>query len=188
MRRSDREIWVDVLAGNAKAWSELVNRYQALVYSIATRSGLSSAEAGDCFQHTWIALYQNRTSVKDPDQLSSWLSTTARREAYRLKKRAWAAESLDQAPEPIDDTELPDETLERLQLQSQFESALGSIDVRCRKLLYALFFSPKEESYREIAERLGISMNSLGPTRQRCLEKLKKELQRMGVLDVRKGE
>ena len=186
MRRNDREIWADVLDGKSKAWTELVNRYQSLVYSIALRSGLSSAEAGDCFQHTWIALYQNRESVKEPDQLSSWLSTTARREAFRLKKRSLATESLDQAPELIDDAELPDKTLERLQLQRQFEEALGEIDGRCRELLFALFFSPQEESYREIADRLGIAMNSLGPTRQRCLEKLKKILRKLGYLDVRR--
>lgn len=186
MRKSDREIWADVLAGKAKAWTELVNRYQSLVYSVATRSGLSSAEAGDCFQHTWIALYQNRESLKDPNQLSSWLSTTARREAYRIKKRAGTSESVAKAPEPIDSSELPDETLERLELQRQFEEALSEIDGRCRELLFALFFSPQEESYKEIADRLGIAMNSLGPTRQRCLEKLKKTLIQLGYLDVRR--
>ncbi len=186
MRKTDREIWADILAGKAKAWTELVNRYQSLVYSVAIRSGLSSAEAGDCFQHTWIALYQKRESLKDPNQLSSWLSTTARREAFRLKKRSRTSESLDQVSEPIDDSELPDETLERLQLQRQFEEALSEIDGRCRELLFALFFSPQEETYKEIADRLGIAMNSLGPTRRRCLEKLKKTLIELGFLDVRR--
>lgn len=186
MRKTDREIWAEILAGKAKAWTELVNRYQSLVYSVALRSGLSSAEAGDCFQHTWIALYQNRESLKDPNQLSSWLSTTARREAFRLNKRSRTSEPLDQISEPIDDSELPDETLERLQLQSQFEEALSEIDGRCRELLFALFFSPQEESYKEIADRLGIAMNSLGPTRQRCLEKLKKTLIKLGYWDVRR--
>ena len=80
------------------------------------------------------------------------------------------------------ETTLPDEELLRLERYGQLITALAHLDARCRTLLHAVFLSPEEMSYRDIAKELGIPVNSMGPTRKRCLNKLKKILTEMEYL------
>ncbi len=187
MPRSDAELWQLVLDGDSGAWRELIIRYQALVYAIPGRMGLSFADIADCFQNTWVALYQNRKRISNPERLSAWLTTTAKREALRLKYmtvREGDENGLEQVP---DHGLLPDEELQEIEKQAQLEIALEKIDLRCRQLLRQFFFAPEPQSYEEIAMALGIPANSLGPNRRRCLEKIKKILIEMGYLDVRES-
>ncbi|NMC42968.1 MAG: sigma-70 family RNA polymerase sigma factor [candidate division Zixibacteria bacterium] len=186
--RTDIELWQDILAGDNAAWNDLVRRYQALVYAVVTRAGLSMADTADCFQQTWVLLFRHRHRLHDPSRLSAWLVTTAKREALRLRRRA-DRESGDPvkldsiAPDP-----LPDEALEQLERQAQLEIALKELDPRCRQVVEALFFAPEERSYEEIARDFGLSANSLGPVRRRCLERLKQILADRDFIDVRKKD
>jgi len=186
--RTDSNLWQDILVGDNAAWSELVRRYQALVYAVATRAGLSMADAADCFQQTWVLLFRHRHRLHDPSRLSAWLVTTAKREALRLRRRA-DKEAGD--PADMDMTShdpLPDEVLEQLERQAQLEIALKELDPRCRKVLEAFFFAPEEKSYEEIAGSFGLSTNSLGPVRRRCLERLKQILATHDFTAVRKKD
>lgn len=179
--RTDREIWADVLAGSSPAWTELVRRYEKLVYTVASRAGLAYADVGDCFQTTWLQLYQNRARIQEPDRLSAWLVTTAKREALKLRRKAQRFGSIEDSPDPIDQRELPDKEIERIQQQHQLELALAEIDQRCRELLHALFFAEEKRTYEQIAGSLGVSANTLGPARKRCLERLRKQLEKLGL-------
>jgi len=170
---SDSDLWQCIVEGQADAWEELVRRYQPLVYTVATRAGLSVADAADCFQQTWVALYTNRKRITDPSRLSAWLVTTAKRETIRLLKRNSRHSDLDDGPELADQSLLPDEEMVTLEIQGRLESGLKRLDIRCRKLLTALFFEPEERSYDEISADLGIAPNSVGPIRGRCLKRLK---------------
>ena len=183
--RTDQEIWTDVLSGSSAAWTELVRRYEKLVYTVASRAGLSYADVGDCFQTTWLQLFQARKRIQEPDRLSAWLVTTAKREALKLRRKAQRFSPIDDSPDPIDSGELPDEEIERVQLQHQLERALEAIDQRCRELLRALFFAEEKRTYEDIAKSLGVSSNTLGPARKRCLERLKKILGELGVETAR---
>lgn len=188
MIHGDAQLWSEILEGKDQAWRTLIVRYASLVNTVVVRSGLSSQEAADVFQTVWAILYERRKSIKEPSRISAWLVTTAKRESIRAKVRR----TPDADPESVkalemeDSNALPDETLERVEQQSHLETALFAIDPRCRKLLERLFFAEEEVSYEQIGEQLGIAFNSLGPTRQRCLEKLKKVLMESGYLDVRK--
>lgn len=186
--RTDIELWQDILTGDNAAWNDLVRRYQALVYAVVTRAGLSMADTADCFQQTWVLLFRHRHRLHDPSRLSAWLVTTAKREAMRSRRRM-ARESGDPleldsiAPDP-----LPDEALEQLERQAQLEIALKELDPRCRQVVEALFFAPEEKSYEEVARGFGLSVNSLGPVRRRCLERLKQILADHEFIDVRKTD
>ncbi len=169
----DRDLWQCILEGDASAWKELVHRYHPLVYTVAVRAGLSVADAADCFQQTWVALYTHRKRISDPTRISAWLVTTAKREAIRLFKRSSVHSTLDEGPEIADPTLLADEEMDALETQGRLESGLKRLDVRCRKLLTALFFESEERSYEEIAADLGMAPNSVGPIRGRCLKRLK---------------
>lgn len=185
--RSDAELWGDVLRGNNAAWRQLVERHSRLVYSVCQYIGLSYADSADCFQQTWLLLFRNRRKIKDVSRLTSWLVTTSRREAIRLRRRRMNAS---------DDPELlqlaggrrPDEDFNLLELQHHLELALAGISDDCRHLLQAFFFADEESSYREVANRMGYSINTLGAKRRRCLEKLKEELVRNGYIDERNSD
>ncbi len=183
---SDSELWDSIKRGDSQAWAELIRRYRKLVYAVAARAGLSMMDAADCFQQTWVLLYRSRNTLRNPDRLSSWLVTTARREALRLRRESSHYTS-DVNDDYIDDRDLlPDEELERLERQAQLEAALNELSPRCQEIMEIFFFAPGEKSYEDIARSLGISANSLGPIRRRCLEQLKKILLKKGFPGVRK--
>lgn len=187
MGPTDAELWEAIVSGDNDAWSELVKRYQALVYAVATRLGLSQADAADCFQQTWVLLYKHRRKLLDPSRISAWLVTTARREALRLRKRTAEIPPEYSSNEPADPAPLPSDDLLALERQAQIEIAIAQLDERCRKLVQMFFFSPEETGYEEIAASLGIALNSLGPIRRRCLQRLRSILEENGFLEVRKG-
>lgn len=188
MQTTDSELWQRIMADDAEAWATLIRRYRALVYAVATRSGLSLADAADCFQQTWVALFQHRSRIKDPTRLSAWLVTTAKREALRLLRRTNHVSHDDAVPQPVDPRPLPDEELQRLENQAKLESGLKELDLRCRKLVAEFFFAPESRSYEEIARSLGLAPNSLGPIRKRCLARLRKILLKNGFPGVRDDE
>ncbi len=185
---TDKELWHKILSGDEESWAILVKRYQSLVYAVATRSGLSSADIADCFQQTWVSCYNHRAKLQDPSRISAWLVTTAKREAIRLSKldsrKSSEANKLDQ----IDTNPLPDEELTHLENQAQLEIAIDQLDSRCRNLIELLFFGPENLSYEQIALSLGITFNSLGPIRKRCLDRLKKILLKNGFEGIRKDD
>lgn len=171
---TDCELWDAVRDGDAEAWEVLVRRYESLVYTIATRAGLSMAEAGDCFQQTWLQLFLNRRKITSPDRISAWLTTTAKRESLRMRKRSSRHVELDESLPVADTRPLPDEEFDAMERRARLESALSRLDERCRSLLTALFLAPETRSYDQIAADLGVPKNSMGPVRSRCLDKLSK--------------
>jgi RNA polymerase sigma factor (sigma-70 family) len=186
MKRSDHDIWTDLIAGNKAAWKEIIDKYQPLVYAVATRAGLSMADCADCFQQTFVLLHQHRQKITDPSRISAWLVTTAKRESIRLSRQSRAVREQSTAIEQVDDSPLADVALEKLESQALLEIGLQQLDDRCRDLLRALFFSPEDCSYEQVAKTVGISFNSLGPIRGRCLQRLKKILEAQELLPVRK--
>jgi RNA polymerase sigma factor (sigma-70 family) len=188
MTKTDIELWRDILKGETGAWRMLVNRYQALVYAIPIRSGLSAPDSADCFQQTWMALYENRRNIKEPSRIAAWLVTTAKRESLRLIRQSCRDNPNADMVEKADTGLLPDEELIQLERQAQLEIAIKELDQRCRKLVTSFFYADEKISYDEIASMLGISVNSLGPARRRCLNRLKKILLEMGFDEARNSD
>jgi len=186
---SNYQLWQKILEGDEKSWEQLVRRYQALVYTVCCNAGLCEMDAADCFQHTWMTLYKNRHKMKNPEKISAWLVTTAKREALRLRRLADRTD--DSISEKIHSGQntkaefknpnpLQDEELEILERQALLEIALKQLDKRCREIMEIFFFAPEYYTYEEIAKKLGVASNSVGPLRRRCLEKLKKILVSIG--------
>lgn len=170
-------LWIQVLADDSGAWRRIVELLTPLVMAVARRNGLDQADAEDCVQYTWLSLYRQRQTIKEPAALPGWLIRVAARRSQRMIKSAAAEERRWRECRPIPPTPPPDLDLEELQRASQIRLAVENLDGRCRRLMRALFFDSDDISYRDIAERLGIPLNSLGPTRSRCLAKLKKILE-----------
>lgn len=167
--------------GNSDAWAQLVDRFQNLVYSVARRTGLGSDDAGDVFQATFLALYRNLDRIEQPETLPKWLSVTAAREALKLKRNASRfvddAAVLDRLDDVLADEEASAEALAiEAEDADYWRRALVELGGRCERLLTALYLD--EKSYDEITSSLEIPMGAIGPTRARCLEKLRKLYQR----------
>ena len=182
MESSDEALVLACRDGDPLAWEALVMRYQRLVYAIARNAGLDVEQAADVFQRVFAALVESLDKIEQPAQIGAWLATTARHEAWRLSRRERAAyrvhgESIDQADEIADAELLPEALVLRLEQQHHVRTALASLDERCRRLLQLLFYRSDSPAYSEIASVLGIREGSIGPTRARCLHKLRRRLE-----------
>ena len=173
-------VWQQVVDGDPKAWRLIVRQYAALVQTVAVRTGLSCEEAEDCAQQTWMALHRSRANIQDPAKLPGWLVRVSSRKASRMLRQKVRESTVISETENPKETTLPDEEFLQLERYGQLITALAHLDERCRRLLHAVFLSPEEMSYRDVAKELDIPVNSMGPTRKRCLNKLKKILTEMG--------
>ncbi len=170
-------------SGDAGAWRLLVQRYQRLVYAVALRAGLDEAGAADVFQTVFQRLVQHIDTLSQPDRLQAWIVTTAKREALRQRELARRTVSIhadedDDGESPAhqipDDAPLAEAVLADLQQLHLLRQAFDQLDERCRGLL-ALVFRDEDEHlpYAEVGRRLGMPTGSVGPTRVRCLDKLR---------------
>ncbi len=169
--------------GDPAAWEALVRRYQRLIYTISRRAGLSDDLAAEVFQRVFVTLIEHLDRIEQPDRIGAWLATTARRESWRQLRRERATITLadgetddDETEWPVDAAPLPDEIIERLERQHAVRLAVAGLDERCRTLLNLLFYRVEPPPYAEIATALGVSEGSIGPTRARCLQKLRRVL------------
>jgi RNA polymerase sigma factor (sigma-70 family) len=187
MERADTALIEACRAGDQTAWEELIRRYQRLIYSIPLRAGLDQDSAAEVFQLVFTKLYEKLDTLTQPERLSAWLVTTAKRECWAQQRRQQRSLGLTQ-PDPDDPSEpewpdpglLPDEVLERMERQHLVRQALAQLDERCRLLLQLLFFQPEPPPYAEIAAQLGTSEGSIGPTRARCFQKLRTQMIQLG--------
>jgi RNA polymerase sigma factor (sigma-70 family) len=168
--------------GDARAWEVLVERYHRLIYSIPRRAGLSDDLCGDVLQQVFIALLTNIERIGQPDRLAAWLVTSARRETWRVSRwqrtlEPWSGDDDDGAAVLPDSAPLPDESFLELEAQQGVRQGVEALDARCRQLLTSLYYRPAPPSYEELAAALDIPVNSIGPTRARCLDKLRRRLQ-----------
>lgn len=178
MYRDDSTLVEACLNGDPRAWQYLVERYGRLVYSIPRRYGLSDSDADDVHQSVFLQFHRNLSQLEDRSRVTAWLITTAHRESWRVGKRAGKYPQLD---ERIHDVSAPDEDeLLRWERQHLIREGLKRLGGKCEALLSELFLAKSEVSYEDVAERLGIPVGSIGPTRARCMKKLEEILLQMG--------
>jgi RNA polymerase sigma factor (sigma-70 family) len=145
---------------------------------------LDEHTAADVFQTVFARLMEQLPRVNDPQRLQAWIVTSAKREGLlllRTSRRMVSMTRVDESGAAPDDWELADETpiaeevLAALQQQHQVRLGLERLDARCRDLL-ALVFRDEDDTltYEEVARRLGLPVGSIGPTRSRCLDKLRR--------------
>lgn len=164
------------------AWSDLLARYADLIYGLLRRAGLDRDACGDGFQEVSILLWKGMPKLRSADSLLPWIATTTRRVSWRMRKRGGARTRREESvarPE-ADPAAAPGETLVALEEEQAVRRALAALGERCRRLLAALYFEEAGGGYDDVAKRLGIPRGSIGPTRQRCLEGLKRELEALG--------
>ena len=175
--------------GTQAAWDEIVRRYERLVWSIARSYRLNSADAGDAVQTTWLRLVEHLGKVRDPERLGAWLATTARRESLRIAthRRRQRDDGSDDDLALMPDTSVDvEESLLSSERDVTLLHAVRQLDDRCQKLLRVLSASPPPR-YDAVAEAFGMPIGSIGPTRGRCLNRLKDVLHTMGYVPEAMG-
>jgi len=167
-------------AGDKTAWERLVDQYSRLIWAMTRDFKLSESDAADVVQATWLRLLEHIGRIEYPDRIASWLATTARHECLRhlaASKRVMLVDDHDAAfgggaahqPEV-------DERLLAEELALAVREAVATLPTRSQRLLELLMADPPV-SYTEISDQLGLPIGSIGPTRGRCLERLRLMLQ-----------
>jgi RNA polymerase sigma factor (sigma-70 family) len=176
--------WDLILAcreGNKLAWEQLFTRYERLVYSIPLNYGLSRDDAADIAQTTFIIFMESLDGLSRDSRLSAWLCTVARRHTWRLLEQRRREQT--NPEEDLRETAvfIPDHgsqrQMERWEAVQWLEQGFTLLDDRCRKLLLALYFASEQPAYTDVAEALNMAVGSIGPTRARCLQRLKERLE-----------
>lgn len=168
--------------GDRAAWDALVDRFSGLVWGVARGHRLQGTDAADVFQTTWLRLVENLTRIRDPQRVGAWLATTARRESLRMI----AARNRETAQEPetldliADDSAPVDTELLRAEREDALWQCLETAPERCRTLLRVMLAEPPL-TYAEVASLLEMPIGSIGPTRRRCLEHLRRRLAEAGI-------
>jgi len=162
--------------GDQQAWDVLVERYSPLMWSICRHYRLSRADAEDVGQRIWLQLVNHLGVIREPAALPGWLTTTTRRECSRVVRASHGP----QAAGPLPDENIPDKqtrTAEQELLAAERQAALREA-FTClspsRQQLMAMLIEDPPVPYTEISARLGIPVSSIGPTRRRCLEQIRR--------------
>lgn len=175
--------------GDAGAWRALVERFSGLVWSVARGHGLSAADAEEVYQTTWLRFAEHVGRLKEPDRAGAWLATTARHECFRVARartRVDLTGDLDALPPQVDDrspetavVESEESAAELAVLRGVWES-FQALPARCLRLLRALLATPPP-SYADVAAAFEMPIGSIGPTRARCLARLRDLLTERGI-------
>jgi RNA polymerase sigma factor (sigma-70 family) len=179
---SDTRLVKECLAGNEEAWSRLIEKYKALVYSIPAAYGLPPQEAADVFQATWMELLARLPELREPRALPKWLMQVAHHQCYRRKQRegrlvSWDAE--EDVPEPQTPA-IAENIVREAQEGQMLREAMSALSPQCRRLIELLFFETPARPYAEVAAELGLAPGSIGFTRQKCMQRLRRHLAELG--------
>ncbi len=175
--KSDRSLIRACRKGQVEAWQGLLDKYERIVFAIPRRYGLSVDDAADVTQLTFTILVESIDKLPEDSKLGGWLTTVARRHTWRLLERN-RRQGVGKYVTLDEGTLTPaggdTDTLENWELNEWLDQELSKISEFCRNLLFALYLDPGQPSYAEVATRLGMAIGSVGPTRMRCLERLRR--------------
>ena len=170
-------------AGDRQAWERLVDAYGGLIWAIARNHRLGQGDAADVSQTTWLRLLEHIDRLTEPSRVGAWLATTARRECLRVQARSrrviLVAEQSELEPPRWEDPGLDAELL-RAERDAVLAAATARLPERCQALLRLLMLDPPP-SYEEISAALDLPIGSIGPTRGRCLRKLRELVETEGI-------
>jgi RNA polymerase sigma factor (sigma-70 family) len=168
------------------AWNELVRRYSSLIGAIARNHGLNAADTAEVSQITWMRLVENIGRIQQPDRVGAWIATTARRECLRIVRAArWTQPLPTRELADVRDPAAPESDEQPLvaERDAALRLAYDRLPPRCRMLLSLLTGDPAM-SYKKLADVLDMRIGSIGPTRGRCLDHLRRLAAEHGLLSV----
>lgn len=182
--RDDVRLVKECLAGHEESWSALIEKYKALIYSIPVKYGLPPHEAAEVFQGTCVELLTRLPKLREPRALPKWLMQVAHHQCYRWKRQQQRTVSRDAdttVPEPATPA-IAEDVVQQTQEEQMLREAMIKLTPQCRRLVELLFLESPPRPYSEVASELGLAPGSIGFTRQKCIERLRRYLDDMGFL------
>jgi RNA polymerase sigma factor (sigma-70 family) len=162
--------------GSVAAWEELVARFGGMIASTGRRYRLTPADVAELQQTTWLRLVENLHRIEQPERVGGWLATTARRESLQLLKRAAKYRTgADAMLVNVADTDLPEPDARPIAEENEtlVRAAFDRLRPRCQQLLKLLVIDDPI-GYLDLSDLLQMPVGSIGPTRGRCLEHLRR--------------
>lgn len=169
-------LYVAARAGDGDAQQTLVEELNELLWRAARRTGLDRDSASDVVQTAWLRLWRPENELEQPRALTKWLLTTVSREAWKQVGRT----RREIVADPIDIRDVvviegvEDGLVREVEREAVRRAFLAQSEM-CRRLL-AYVATVGRPDYDIIAEALGMKRGSIGPTRGRCLNKMRKTL------------
>ena len=171
------ELVIRARSRDKQAWDELVEWYAPLIWSICRRHGLGRANAGDVGQNVWLQLVNRLETLHDPAALAGWLAATTRRECGQALHAVQGSHAAGYMPEvesiPDEQVETADQETLEAEHHAALRQAFGDLSAFSQQLVTLLAQDPPVP-YAEISARLGIPIGSVGPSRSRSLDKLRR--------------
>ena len=188
--RTVTELVAAAVRGDQGAWNALVQMYLPLVMSVIRRYRLRDKDAEDVSQTVWLRLVEHLEDIREPRALPMWIITTTKHEALHLLKTGRRTTPVDplgpsELEEEADTVDLDDDLL-RAERQQVLREGLAALPAQSRELLVLLVTDPPL-SYAEIGRRLNMPVGSIGPTRARCLVKLRETAPIVAFLDAERN-
>ena len=174
----------ECLDGDPNAWAELVQKYKNLIFSVPIKYGLTRDEAADIFQDVCVKLLSDLKNVRDPQALPKWIIQVTSHHCFHHKIKRNRFVSSDAEDQNTPEPEVPADTVEqiaRTEEEQMIREVLDELSPRCNQLIQMLFFEEPSRSYRDIASDLGIAVGSIGMMRQRCIDRLRKRFEEVGI-------
>jgi RNA polymerase sigma factor (sigma-70 family) len=164
-------------AGDEARMGDLVALLTPILWHTVRAQRVAQDAAEDVLQTVWLAFVRSSETIAEPQAVLQWLIVSARREAWRSVKRTDRVEPTDFEPDDVvaSPMELPEEMVLRSDRQARLWQHIAQLPERCRALLRVIAFADRPD-YAAVAEALGMPVGSIGPTRGRCLAKLRLQL------------
>jgi len=179
---SDARLVRECLKGDDDAWSALIEKYKRLIYSVPVKYGFNADDANDIFQAVCLELLSELPKLRKPKALPKWLIQVASHKCFHRRlqqQRTEVSDEVEKQPEETVPSQM-EEILREAEEEQTLRDALSALAPRCRQLVEMLFFEEPARPYKDVAASLGIATGSIGFIRQRCLERLRKQLVEAG--------
>ncbi len=177
----DTRLVKECLEGSEEAWSALVEQYKNLIFSIPIKYGFSPDDASDVFQAVCLELLSELPKLREPKALPKWIMQVTAHKCFHRKRQIQRTETSGD-DETFDQLTPPraEEILREAADEQTLREAMLGLPARCRDLIRMLFFEEPARPYQEVAASLGIATGSIGFIRQRCLSRLRAQLEDVG--------
>lgn len=190
----DDSVLTDLVArarrGDMQAWNALVKRYAPLISSVCRKHRLGPADAEDVSQSVWLLLVAHLDKIREPAALPGWLAITTRRECGRVVRATRGPRAviyaLDVADMPDEQAEVAEQALLAAERHAALREAFAHLPPAYQQLVTVLTADPPAP-YAEVSARLGIPVGSIGPTRSRCLDKMRRHPAIAALIDAESG-
>jgi RNA polymerase sigma factor (sigma-70 family) len=181
---SDERLVRACLDGDEDAWAALIDKYKRLIYSIPFRYGASPEDSNDIFQFVCLELFTHLSQLRKTGALRGWIITVAAHQSLHWKTKHRKRADREQTDVDVEElgieASVAPDLIDAAEHEQMMRDATARLSPRCQEMIRLLFYVEPPLPYKEVAQRLGLAVGSIGFIRGRCLQRLEKSLREMG--------